>query len=213
MPVGSLRGVEAKEKLVQNYNVTPLVYVRLLEGQTRENKCGGSLTLHYYLFEAENKGTGYKETFYVGDDCGKQLLDLLKIPHDRIRLFDPIAQERNNHHGGENQGGGRAIHPLPAMNNIARELFTAINLIFIYLHNEPFGMFVKILDDITKYPTSEPFPSKLKSVNTYLRNKNLSMSSIIEELRQNNPRFRNYTFNEIKQKLIDNQVIDHDIVF
>ncbi len=212
MPIDSLRGDTAKQNLIRNYSVTPIVYVRLLSTQgERRNSCGGTLTHHYYQFEAVRNGSNEKETFYVGDDCGRQILNLLNIPHSHVRLFDPIDANiagGGNHGGGNNVNAGHHV----AMHPLARELFEAINLIFMYHDNEPFGMFAKMLEDIRKYPTSAPFTSKFKSVNTYLRNKGLSMQSMLTQLQHNNHGFRNFTFEGIRNALLTDGVADADIV-
>ena len=76
MSITNCRGDKAKLDIVSNYDIKPVVYVRLLSGQ-KINGCCGPITDKYYLFEAENKQTKDIDTFCVGYDCGDQLLQLI----------------------------------------------------------------------------------------------------------------------------------------
>jgi len=64
MPIGSCWGQEAKQRIVNEYNLEPIIYVKLLEGQERQGCCG-VVTDKYYFFEATYKTTNEVENFLV----------------------------------------------------------------------------------------------------------------------------------------------------
>lgn len=90
----SLRGKEAKENFIKDYSdIKVLAYAVLLEGCKKKNQCVGELTNKYYRFSAICKKTRKRETFFLGYNCGKQLMEMLGIPP--IKIFNPFVQIYN----------------------------------------------------------------------------------------------------------------------
>ena len=79
MPFKNCRGNETKQKLVDDYDIVPLSFLKLLPNQEKQGCCG-VLKDKYYVFEYQNKQNIHeKGSFFVGYDCGEQFLNLLNI--------------------------------------------------------------------------------------------------------------------------------------
>lgn len=183
MPIGSCWGSEAKQRIVNEYNLEPIIYVKLLEGQERQGCCG-VVTDKYYFFEATHKITNEVENLIVGYNCAEQLLDL--IGHERLRLFNPIQGE-NNGNGGGGQGGNNT-----AMAPINKELSNAIHLLCCAWGRVPSGSLKSNLDyirSIPERPTNDFTITNFNRIVSY-DNQGRTLTQIINDLRVDNPNLR-----------------------
>jgi hypothetical protein len=197
MSLSNCRGNEAKEKIVNLYNIKPIVYIRLLAGQ-RIDGCCGPITDKYYLFEAEHKENKTIENFSVGYDCGDQFLKL--INHDPIGLFNPFqAENTQGAGGGENSGNGAQIHPLN------RELKNAIHILCSgWGGYAPKGSMRKFLEYINNAPQRATNSFAIVSFNKIVGKdaKKRTLSKIISDIRVSNPTLRNFEFPHMEAVLV-----------
>lgn len=203
MSLSNCRGNEAKNRIVDSYNIKPIVYIRLLAGQ-KINGCCGPITDKYYLFEAEHKETKKIENFSVGYDCGDQFLRL--IDHEPISLFNPFQAENNQGGGGGGGGGGRhngneaQIHPLN------RELKNAIHILCsAWGGYAPKGSMRRFLEYINNAPQRATNSFAIIGFNKIVGKdaKQRTLSEIINDLRVDNPTLRNFTFPLMEEVLIE----------
>lgn len=196
----SLRGAKAKEKFMRDYmNIKVLAYRVLLNGDMRKNQCGGELTDRYYHFTAIHKNTLKKENFFLGYDCARQLMKMLDIPIDSIKLFNPFKQEyaqttrddiRANHHNHRNN-----------FTTLGHQIFDLANLVCIGLSLKETKIIDDIQNDLYKNPSINPPAKNFQSLNTILNKWNTTIQSIIAKLQQNNRNFRNFDFTQAREYL------------
>ncbi len=75
-------GEENKQKLVEEYDINPMLYLGLLPNQEKQGCCG-KLTDRYYIFKAKNKETKKEFSFFAGKHCAERILMLIgesKLP-------------------------------------------------------------------------------------------------------------------------------------
>ena len=198
MPIGSCWGTEAKQKIVDEYNLEPIIYVKLLDGQERQGCCG-VVTDKYYFFEAIHKTTNEVENLIAGYICAEQLLDL--IGHTKLTLFNPL-QGKNNGNNGGGQGGNNT--PMAPIN---RELMNAINLLCCAWGRVPNRSLKSNLDyirSIPKRPTNDFTIINFNHIVSYDIQKR-TLTQIINDLRIDNPNLRQFSFENMKEVLVNNK--------
>ncbi len=198
MSLSNCRGSEAKKRIVDSYNIKPIVYIRLLAGQ-KINGCCGPITDKYYLFEAEHKETKEIENFSVGYDCGDQFLQL--TGHTPITLFNPFQAESRQGGGGKGKKGDvTQIHPLN------RELKNAIHLLCsAWGGYAPKGSLRKYLEYINDAPQRATNSFAVIGFNNIVGKdaKNRNLSQIISDLKAGNPTLREFSFPHMEKVLVE----------
>lgn len=200
MKIKSCWGNDAKLEIVEKYNIKPVVYTTLLNGQKIDGCCG-PITDKYYLFQTENKQTKEAGSFCVGRDCGEQFLKL--INHSRISLFNPLQAEPKNQ-AGRNAGAGNVNTQQIAPLN--KELSDAIQILCAAWGGyAPKGNLQRFLEYINSNPSR---PTNSFAVVTFNRivgkdAKGRTLARIIEDIRRDNPRLRIFTFPLMQQVLED----------
>jgi hypothetical protein len=191
MSFSNCRGESAKEKIVSEYNLKPVVYIRLLNGQNIEGCCG-PITDKYYLFEAEHKDTKALESFCVGYDCGSQFL--LLIGHPPLQLFNPFQAEPAGNNGGGAGGNG---NQQPTMVPLNKELRNAIHILCsAWGGKAPKGGLRRFLEYIQKNPTRPTNAFAITEFNRIVGKDAMgrTLSKIIDDLRVDNPTLRQFNF-------------------
>lgn len=194
------RGVAAKEAIVAEYNLKPVIYIRLLNGQNIDGCCG-PITDKYYLFEAEHKETQKLESFCVGYDCANQFLQL--IDYAPLQLFNPFQASPGRGSGTGTGGKGGHQQPIAPLN---KELKDAIHIICsAWGGRAPKGSFRSFLEYINTNPAR---PTKAFAITNFNQAvgkdaKGRTLTQIIQDLRLNNPNLRNFTFPLMEQVLQD----------
>lgn len=191
MSFSNCRGKSAKEEIVSEYNLKPVVYIRLLNGQNIEGCCG-PITDKYYLFEADHKDTKALESFCVGYDCGNQFLQL--IGHPPLQLFNPFQTEPAGDNGGGAGGNG---NQQPTMAPLNKELKNAIHILCsAWGGKAPKGGLRSFLEYIQKNPTRPTNAFAITGFNRIVGKDSMgrTLSQIIDDLRADNPTLRQFNF-------------------
>lgn len=206
MSFTNCRGTAAKEKIVAAYNLKPIVYIRLLNGQNIDGCCG-PITDKYYLFEAEHKNTKELESFCVGYDCANQFLQL--INHAPLQLFNPFQAVAGGGNGGGAGGNGGQQQPIAPLN---KELKNAIHILCsAWGGKAPKGGLRSFLEYINTNPTRPTNAFAITSFNRIIGKdaKGRSLTQVIQDLRLNNPNLRNFTFPLMEQVLLTENCISN----
>ncbi len=87
MSIRSCRGEQAKLRIVDQYELSPVAHLKLLAGQETQGCCG-RVTNRYYSFEAKERKTSKIEELVVGYDCTEQFLNLIEL--EPLPLFNPF---------------------------------------------------------------------------------------------------------------------------
>ena len=197
----SLRGVKAKEKFIRDYtDIKVLTYRVLLNGDMRKNQCGGELTDKYYHFIATHKYTLKKEEFFLGYDCAHQLMAMLHIPIDSIKLFNPFKQESSKSVNNGQANFCDYSHE-KKFTTLGNQLFDLINLIHMGLSLKETNIIDEIHMHLRENPNIDPPQKYFKSLNTILIKYETTIQLIINNLQQNNKEFRKFDFTQARQYL------------
>lgn len=210
MPFNNCRGKEIKQKLVDDYDIVPLSFLKLLPNQEKQGCCG-VLKDKYYVFEYQNKQNIYeKGSFFVGYDCGEQFLDLLNIDKSQYKLFNPLSSIQSSL-SSENSGSSSTIQ----RDELNQEVYNAINLICIAWNQPPKYGIQNILNFVRNPNNRRTDNWAIKEVNRLVSNDyhNVTLTQIVQGLSvQYN--IRNFSFelmNEVIEKLKENEDIENYI--
>jgi hypothetical protein len=184
--ITNCRGDEKKQEICREYDLKVISRMALLPDQKIECCCG-ELENEHTIFYYKHKASGYEDTFSVGKDCAKSLLDILQQPLPP--LVDPLKHMASPPTGGG--GGGTSEPAWPAINS---ELYTAINLWCIIRKEVPKYALQRILTDIQKSPET---PLKDKDAHDFLKVLAIykkTLKQMVDEAQTKHPNVKNYRF-------------------
>lgn len=199
----SLRGIEAKKRFIKEYEkIIPLVYEVVLSDETVKNQCGGILTDRYYQFSATNKSNGIEEIFYVGYDCGEQLLNMLNIDVSSIKLFNPLKQDNYYTNTNHSKGNG-ALYDTEdnETSRLRQELYELCFFTRIGLKLKDKSIITNIIKWLKENPNEDPKPYNFKSINTLLLRFNSSMEYILQEIKREGKLLKEFNFDISREYL------------
>ncbi len=185
-------GDENKKRLIENYVISPVLYLGLLPNQYK-NGCCGRLTTNYYIFYAINKITKKEISFYAGKHCAEKILELIQKP--KLEFSNPLHSNSSVKSQNEN-------HQTGSSNNIDivnKELINAIRLISVAWSSVPPPSVLKIIDFTLNKPTI-PNHKGIKWINGYISKdyKNRTLTQIVQDLKNEYPDLRNFNFERLK---------------
>lgn len=157
------------------------------------------LTDVYYTFQYKHKkNLSDIGAFFCGHRAAKDFLQLANIA--ALPLFNPLRMETvptGNPNTNAQQAEALGWHP------VAKELYEAINLLIICWNTPIYGVLTDIKRGLLNYRNYEPFPNKIKTVNKIIGadSRKRSLIQMIDELREANPNFKVYTFDELNKIL------------
>ena len=126
------RGPKRRVEITKKYHLKPIAHTKLINGYQLSSCTGRLLTDSYYSFRYENKAdksdTG---TFYCGKPTGEHFMKLLKI--QPLGMFNPLSTSNSGSYTTSTQTTNTNL----TWNPLAKELYTAINLLIIYWGNRP----------------------------------------------------------------------------
>jgi hypothetical protein len=192
---------ERKKELVKQYEITPILRTKLLKGQSKDGCCG-ELTDVYYVFKYKENGGSSEGSFYVGDDCGKQFLDLIgkkELPF----LFNPL-KEMSSGGGGSQGNAGSPTDEKKQFNPLNSELICAIGLL-IAAWNKPLNGLALSIFEFTKLFPEKPNVRGVENFNNHILSKDYhkrSLMSIYESLKKEN-NLKEFTFERMHNHLIE----------
>jgi len=180
------RTPERREQIVEEFNVLPVAYVKLLTGQTKHSDAGQTINDKYYIFHAYPKLGGEKEIIQCGMGAARHFLEL--IGHEGLPLYNPLHGEGGVVGPGGGPGGPGGRRPREVWNPIAEQLYNAIMWVIIIIDADPNTKIFEIREKVYRFKAREPFHSQVKGVNTII-GRNLggkTLTDAIDELRVNN---------------------------
>lgn len=188
-------GDKRKQILVEDNIIYPLLYLGLLPNQSKIGCCG-KLTTNYYIFNAENKKTKKENLFYAGKHCAEEILKLIGKP--KLGLFNPLSivshKEQNN-----NKKSSNIDNNLVPIN---KELINAIKIISIAWSSIPPSSILKIIEFTLKNPNLINYNGIVWVNNSVSKDyKNRTLTEIVQDLKNENPDLRNFTFDNLKKEM------------
>ena len=202
--IKNCKGDEAKKQIVEEYDIYPISFVKLLEGQKREGCCG-TLKDVYYTFSAINKKTKEEESFFVGKSCAEQFLELLKLK--KLPLFNPLTDINNKSKSATNNDKKNDTkEEIDKVLPINRELLNAIAI-----WDSP----LKSMRNVCKFSieSSKPNENGIIWFNEKVKkySKGRTLTQMCDELREKYPNFKVYNFDNLRKVLLKKGVKEEDI--
>ena len=182
---------ERRRKLIQEYEISPLAHLKLLNGQKKLSAAGDVITDQYYCFTYKNRtNENDNGSFFCGLFVADDFLDILKLKP--LPLFNPFISNTDTaiYKTIENVKNNNT------WNTLAREAYIAINILIMVWNIVPYGKLEKILNEIVKYPNSEPYSWKIKEINRIIGfgNSKRTLTEMINELISMDERIKQYQF-------------------
>lgn len=179
------RGHETRQRIVRDYEVQPEAHIKLLANQRKYSDAGATIEDEYYVFSAKRKTDGKKEVIQCGMGAARDFLEL--INHKGLPLFNPLVDPHVNNRQEYNNRGSGNIQP-EKWNETAKQLYNAIMWLIILWDAKPDTPLFDFKDEVIEYKTYEPFESKIKRVNTTIKNgsKGKTLTEMINVYREDN---------------------------
>jgi hypothetical protein len=189
------RGKETREKIVQIYDLKPVVHVRLLKSQQRRSCTGDMLTDSYYYFHYKRKDNENEiGSFLCGTHAAHHFLELLEL--EKLSLFDP---SQANH--ADTKQYNPILHASDSRlqwNYCAKQLYNAINLLVVCWDTVPGQPLVEIREKVERFRQREPWLSQIKAVNTIISKdfRKHTLTQMLDELRKKE-KIREFKFDRL----------------
>ena len=198
------RGHETRQRIVRDYKVQPEAHIKLLANQQKHSDAGAIIEDEYYIFSAKHKTNGKKEVIQCGMGAARDFLAL--INHEGLPLFNPLMGEPNVNKRQEYNNKGSGYLQSKKWNKTAKQLYNAIMWLIILWDAKPDTPLFDFKDEVIKYKTYEPFESRIKRVNSTIKNgsKGKTLTEMIDDYRSDNDiRVGICSFDILKNKMHD----------
>ncbi|MEL7464883.1 MAG: hypothetical protein AAFN79_12490 [Pseudomonadota bacterium] len=205
-------GEKARARTVADCIIEPLRRFRVPGGAVI-GACGHETTTPYEIRLSKKDGTEIG-VFLTGSHSGEALIDAAGL---RRPLFvDPLRPSAAVSSGPKGGGGGGGARG-SALTRLNREVYVAIDLILIaWNKREADGLFAALLSQINSWPDRDLFASRIKPLNSALRNSKTHMRNILwlaAKRYENDGELRDIDFPLIRSKLAGEGIDAHEIMF
>lgn len=198
------RGSKTRQRIVRDYEVQPEAHIKLLANQQKYSDARAIIEDEYYVFSAKRKTDGKKEVIQWGMGAARDFLEL--INHKGLPLFNPLVADPHVNNRQEYDNRGSENLQSEKWNETAKQLYHAIMWLIILWDAKPDTPLFDFKDKVIKYKTYEPFESKIKRVNTTIKNgsKGKTLTEMINGYRADNDiRDGMCNFDILKNKIHD----------
>lgn len=196
------RGHEKRIKIVENWEVTPLAHIKLLDGSEIHSDAGNDITDSYYLFQCVNRVTGVNDAIRCGRAVAEDFCSLTGCTMPKY--FNPIRMESEGNPHISNSGSD-VTQKKAEWNPMRLQLYHAIMLIIVAWNAKPgtplYSVLKRVVNDrFLAYPPRE---GDIKAVNTILKNGKTTISKVTQQIEvlANNKKMKNYQFDMLNEKL------------
>ena len=221
MSIFSCRGDEAKRKLLKEYFIKPVSYIKLLPNQKKAGCCG-DITDRYYAFECEHRKTKQKIGFFAGYSCGEKLIQMIGMDKHELHLFDPLKhnlQSTKKKAVKTGKSGQRNTDDKQVKTDMLnQEVYDAIHLIVTAWSGSPYGDYANIISFIRRKPDHRVSDKVVEKVNFLVSkdSKHRTLKLIVNDLRKQYPNIKEYSFdelNKVSRDLYQNGKIDKNYIY
>lgn len=195
------RGHNLRQKIVAEYEVHPEAHIKLLANQQKRSDANATIENEYYVFSAKRKSDGKKEVIQCGMGAARDFLEL--IEHKGLPLFNPLVGDNHVNNRLERLNRGEDLQT-EEWNETAKQLYNAIMWLIMLWDARPDTPLFDLKDEVYKHKNYEPFESKIKSVNTVIKNggRGKTLTEMINYYREdNNFRDEICNFGILQQKI------------
>lgn len=194
------RGANLRKKIVENYEVIPVLHTVLLNGQKKYSDAEAIIKNEYYIFKVIDKNNNEVKIIQCGMGAARDFLKYLN--HPGLPIFNPIKSENID----LKQKSNKKIinNSSDEWNSTAKQLYNAIMWIIILWNSKPETVIFKFKDDIIKYRKYKPFDFIILRVNNLLK-KDRSGKTLIEKINSLKAK------NKIKKDICDFSLLNKEI--
>ena len=189
------RGHRRRIYIINNYDITPVAHLKLLNGKTIPSDAGGDIEDTYFIFECKSKFSGKKEVICCGRPTAKELCEMAH--QDMPKLFNPLVstslsttKSTSNTEYNDNE----KWHPA------RKQLYIATMLLITEWGGKPNTPLFNIKSDLEVYTTLKPRLRDIKGINTILANQHTTLRNILNELSKKND-IKKYSFDLLVEEL------------
>lgn len=203
------RGEDRRKEIVNEYNIEIITHTRLLNGRTKESDAGDIITNEYYEFLCTSKINSSQKIIVCGNHAGKSLIYLAGLKP--IKIFNPLNDIDGNNNEVNNYCGGarnRSGEKKEKWNELSLELYNAINILGLYWDVTLTGVLFNIKKELEKNKGKLPSFVSILKVNTCISKdkRNLTISEMLNELREEDENIREYRFEKINKILEEKNI-------
>jgi hypothetical protein len=186
----SCRGDNKKQKIIEKYNIKPIIHTKILNGQALNGCCRDEIKDSYYQFVLEEENSKDRYYIVVGKHCADRFIDLGNL--EKLSLFNPFQNIGGDNKSGkkDTKGNSEDGNQSNAMTPLNKELYQAINLLLIYWGGKPpYGKLEEILQYLRKNPTLNTQSWAIEKFNDILGKDatNKTLCEMIEYFKRDNP--------------------------
>ncbi|WP_206038965.1 MULTISPECIES: hypothetical protein [Fusobacterium] len=194
------RGANLRKKIVENYEVIPVLHTVLLNGQKKYSDAEAIIKNEYYIFKVIDKNNNEVKIIQCGMGAARDFLKYLN--HPGLPIFNPIKSENID----LKQKSNKKIinNSSDEWNSTAKQLYNAIMWIIILWNSKPETVIFKFKDDIIKYRKYKPFDFIILRVNNLLK-KDRSGKTLTEKINSLKAK------NKIKKDICDFSLLNKEI--
>ena len=198
------RGYKTRQRIVRDYEVKPEAHIKLLANQQKYSDAGATIEDEYYVFSAKCKSDGKQKVIQCGMGAARDFLEL--INHKGLPLFNPLVGNIHANNRAKCVNAGIVNSQTEKWNETAKQLYNAIMWLIILWDAKPDTPLFDFKDEVSGYKNYEPFDSKIKRVNTVIKNggKGKTLTDMINDYRaDNNIRDAICNFDILQNKIHD----------
>lgn len=206
------KGKETRIEIVKKYGVKPIIHSVLLNKQTKRSDAEATIKNEYYIFKVMKKETNeIVDYIQCGLPTARHFLELTgEAP---LPIFNPLKGNQNNEGATDAERSSEGENPEAreekAWNPVAKQLRNAIMWLFVLWDVKPGTPICEFKEEIEKYYYCEPFPGKVKRVNTVIHNggKGKTLTQMIKELAEDNDIRESLCQFDLLEKVMDDLAI------
>lgn len=188
---------------MQNYIVTPIAHIKLINGNKKISDAGGDISDSYFIFSCKSKKNNSEELIYCGKPTAKDFCNMInqKLPE----LFNPLKSSEESVGGYNYINRQESADKTSRWNETRLQLYNATMLLITLFDAKPDTPLFSIKAELETYVTYEPFFARIKAINTIIHKSKKTLRDFLDELGQKND-IKEYTFDLLVSKLRDKNI-------
>jgi hypothetical protein len=191
----------AREKIVSEFEITPLSRTLLPEDKIYKGCCGPIETWVYTFSYQSKNDKNDSGLFHTGKDCGDNFLNLLGAA--RPERFSPFVEASKNKRKSMLSTSTAANSSTIRFTRLNQEIYDAINLLTV-TYGPPDAGLQSLLEALASQPNINLTAGYVKFLNgvIYKRSNGKTLTSIIAELKKKYSNLRAFSFPLVNQILV-----------
>jgi len=198
------RGEDTRRQICKKYRIIPKAHFRILNGVSIHSDAGDTMTEEYFIFDAVDKNDiTHVCNIYCGVSVAKSFARLAGITLPPI--YNPLKSTSNS---GVSRTHSSTVHQsAPKWNTERKQLYDVVMLTMMYLGDiRTDSALFRIKSELENPDFIDYYPRKqIHSVNTTLKNLNLTFEDVLNELSKEN-NLKAIEYDKIRDYMIKNHL-------